>query len=239
MTPDGPDVWVFGYGSLVWKPEFDHTARVRARLDGYHRALCVFSLVHRGTPGRPGLVFGLDRGGACEGVAYRVARSDFDRVHRYLRARELTTGVYRERFHTVDLHLADVAGCDGDIPDRVRALCYVADRSHCQYAGWLNDNQRAELVRQANGLSGANLDYVVNTMRSLKKARVRDKGLERFAARLGASRLERCVGPADVLETRSRYRVGQRPFGVGPELVMLRRRRQRPYCGHYRKLLGL
>ena len=230
------DLWVFGYGSLIWKPGFNHTARVRARLDGYHRSLCVFSVVHRGTAGRPGLVFGLDRGGTCEGVAYRVAPSDFQDVQRYLRARELTTGVYRERWHSIDLHRAHAPS---GVPAKVRALCYVADHSHCQYGGRLRDAERALLVHGADGLSGANFDYVVNTVRSLQDAGIRDRPLERFVAGLGAGRHVQKFRNQDLVETRSRYRMGQRPIGVGPDLDMQRRRRSRPYSGHYRKRLGL
>ena len=90
------DLWVFGYGSLIWRPGFDFLERVPARLIGAHRALCVFSHVHRGTPGRPGLVLGLDFGGACRGVAYRVAAKKRADTIAYLRAREQATNVYRE-----------------------------------------------------------------------------------------------------------------------------------------------
>src|SRR4029077_12938186 len=90
------DLWVFGYGSLIWRPGFDHLERQPARLIGAHRALCVFSHVHRGTPERPGLVLGLDFGGACRGVAYRVAGKKRAEVIAYLRAREQATNVYRE-----------------------------------------------------------------------------------------------------------------------------------------------
>nr|MCU0831318.1 gamma-glutamylcyclotransferase [Rhizobiaceae bacterium] len=91
------DLWVFGYGSLMWRPGFVHEEALPARLTGYHRALCVRSLVHRGTPERPGLVLGLDKGGSCKGIAFRVTADRRDAVVDYLRARELVTNVYRER----------------------------------------------------------------------------------------------------------------------------------------------
>src|SRR5215469_11706625 len=90
------DLWVFGYGSLIWRPGFDFVERVPARLIGEHRALCVYSFVHRGTPEKPGLVLGLDRGGACRGVAFRIAEKNRAATVGYLRAREQVTSVYRE-----------------------------------------------------------------------------------------------------------------------------------------------
>src|SRR5437763_8595159 len=97
------DLWVFGYGSLIWRPGFDYLAREPARLIGAHRALCVFSHVHRGTPERPGLVLGLDLGGACRGVAYRVASKKRAETVAYLRAREQANNVYRETMRSVTL----------------------------------------------------------------------------------------------------------------------------------------
>src|SRR5687767_8101396 len=92
---DKNDLWVFGYGSLIWRPGFDFIERAPARLIGAHRALCVLSHVHRGTPERPGLVLGLDRGGACRGVAFRVAGAHRAETIAYLRSREQVTMVYR------------------------------------------------------------------------------------------------------------------------------------------------
>src|SRR5580658_5621769 len=123
------ELWVFGYGSLMWRPGFAHIERVPARLVGLHRALCVFSFVHRGTPERPGLVLGLDRGGMCRGIAYRVAAAARAETVAYLRAREQVTSVYLEAMRRIELE---------DQPRRqVRALCYTVDRSHAQYAGRL------------------------------------------------------------------------------------------------------
>src|SRR3954454_21993452 len=95
------DLWVFGYGSLMWRPGFEFIEQVPARLIGEHRALCVYSFVHRGTPERPGLVLGLDRGGACRGVAFRVPQKHRLATVAYLRAREQVTSVYREVMRSV------------------------------------------------------------------------------------------------------------------------------------------
>src|SRR5918999_497695 len=131
--PRGDDFWVFAYGSLIWRPGFAHLERVPARLVGAHRALCVFSHVHRGTPERPGLVLGLDQGGACRGVAYRVAARLLEDTIAYLRAREQVTAVYRELVRGIAL--------DGKPERRVDALCYAVDRGHPQYAGRLTHDR--------------------------------------------------------------------------------------------------
>src|SRR6266700_1381916 len=95
LAADHEDLWVFAYGSLMWRPGFPFVERVPARLFGAHRALCVLSHVHRGTPERPGLVLGLDRGGTCRGIAYRTTASERPETLAYLRSREQVTGVYR------------------------------------------------------------------------------------------------------------------------------------------------
>ena len=168
------DFWVFGYGSLIWRPGFAHVETRRATLRGYRRALCVYSFVHRGTPERPGLVLGLDRGGSCVGIAFRVPGELRDEVIAYLRERELVTNVYLERSVNVSL--------DGG--ERVSAVTYVADRSHEQYAGALDEEQAAAVVRGAAGQSGVNEDYVFNTVRHLRALGIRDRWLERVAARI-------------------------------------------------------
>jgi cation transport protein ChaC len=170
------DLWVFAYGSLMWRPGFAHLERAPARLIGLHRALCVYSFVHRGTPERPGLVLGLDRGGACRGIAYRVARAAGRETIAYLRAREQVTMVYREAWR--DVLLA------GEPERRVRALVYVVDRGHAQYAGRLDLEQQLHHVRQGHGHSGANRDYVLATVGEIEAQGFRDVGLHRLAERL-------------------------------------------------------
>jgi cation transport protein ChaC len=170
------DLWVFAYGSLMWRPGFSYLERVSARLYGAHRALCVLSHVQRGTPERPGLVLGLDRGGTCRGIAYRTPAKDREAILAYLREREQATSVYRETMRTVLL--------DGEPGRRVQALCFMVDRSHPQYAGELDLASRLHYVRQGHGRSGANRDYVLATVKELEALGFRDRDLHLLAERL-------------------------------------------------------
>jgi cation transport protein ChaC len=170
------DLWVFGYGSLIWRPGFEHVERVRARVIGLHRSLCIYSFVHRGTPERPGLVLGLDIGGACRGIAYRVAARHRAETLAYLRAREQATAVYRETVRVVWLA--------GNPERRIDAVCYVVDRGHEQYAGRLSHEQQLHLVRQGHGRSGNNRDYVIETVGALEALGIRDRELHLLAERL-------------------------------------------------------
>jgi glutathione-specific gamma-glutamylcyclotransferase len=175
------DLWVFGYGSLMWRPGFAYLERVPARLIGLHRALCVFSFVHRGTPERPGLVLGLDRGGMCRGIAYRVAAAARAETIGYLRGREQVTTVYLETMRQIEL--------EDHARRRVRALCYVVDRSHAQYAGRLTLAESLHHVRQGHGQSGANRDYVLETVRALEALGYRETELHLLAERLVGSQV--------------------------------------------------
>ena len=170
------DLWVFGYGSLMWRPGFAYVERVSARLIGLHRALCVYSFVHRGTPERPGLVLGLDRGGMCRGIAYRVAAAARAETLGYLRAREQVTTVYLETMRQIEL--------EDDARRRVRALCYVVDRSHVQYAGRLTLAESLHHVRQGHGTSGPNRDYVLETVQALEALGYRESELHLLAEQL-------------------------------------------------------
>jgi cation transport protein ChaC len=170
------DLWVFGYGSLMWRPGFDFTEQVPARLIGEHRALCVYSFDHRGTPEKPGLVLGLDRGGACRGIAFRVKAELRHATIEYLRGREQTTNVYREVMRSVWL--------ENEARDRVSALAYVVDRGHVQYAGRLNLAEQLHFVRQGHGRSGDNRDYVLSTVKSIEAQGFRDPQLHQLAAML-------------------------------------------------------
>jgi cation transport protein ChaC len=170
------DLWVFGYGSLIWRPGFDHIERIPARLVGEHRALCVYSFDHRGTPEKPGLVLGLDRGGACRGIAFRVAASLRHDTIAYLRGREQTTHVYREVMRSVWV--------DNEPRQRVSALTYVVDRGHVQYAGRLPLAEQLRIVQQGHGRSGNNRDYVLSTVKAIEAEGFRDAPLHQLALML-------------------------------------------------------
>jgi cation transport protein ChaC len=178
------DLWVFAYGSLMWRPGFAYEEAQHARLTGFRRCFCIYSVYHRGTRERPGLVLGLDRGGACEGIAYRVTAAQAAETTRYLRAREQVSGVYRETHVPVEL----IKG-----PHReVLALAYIVERAHPNYAGRLPLAVEARLIHGASGLSGANLDYLVSTLRHLNELDIREPALERLLSLIGphATRLQ-------------------------------------------------
>ena len=169
------DSWVFGYGSLMWRPGFQFRQRRPALLIGAHRSLCVYSWVHRGTRARPGLVLGLDHGGACRGVAYQVAGGARAEVLAYLRGRELVTAVYRETWRPIRLV---------DTGRIVQALAYVADTAHPQYAGRLPRQALLAHVRGARGRAGDNASYVINTAGHLSDLGIEDATLAWLAAAL-------------------------------------------------------
>ena len=172
MMRDSDDLWVFGYGSLMWRPGFDYEEKCPALVHGYHRSLCIFSHVHRGTPEKPGLVLGLDLGGSCHGLAFRVRPENRASTLDYLREREQVTSVYIEKWVTAE------------IGDRrmVDAVAYVVDTSHHQYAGRLPHHDLVRLVQQGHGISGANVDYIRATFDHLVSAGIPDPDLEALVA---------------------------------------------------------
>jgi cation transport protein ChaC len=171
-----PVRWVFGYGSLMWRPEFAYVDRQAATLHGRRRAFCIYSVHHRGAPERPGLVLGLAPGGAVRGTAYRVADADWSRVYAYLREREQPTETYVEASAAVRL-------ADGR---RVKALVFLSDRAHPQWAGLLDLEAQARLIAGARGLSGPNIDYLRDLVRHLREEGARDQGMERLLAKVEA-----------------------------------------------------
>jgi cation transport protein ChaC len=163
--------WVFGYGSLIWNPGFAHVSEQQGLLKGAHRSLSIVSHHHRGTVAQPGLVFGLARGGSCRGMVFEVADSDWAEVRAYLQQREQVTAVYRDVMRPVRL-------ADGRT---ISALAFLVDERHEQFAGRLDLDQQLAMVRAGVGLSGRNIDYVLNTAKHLSELGIRDRQLMALA----------------------------------------------------------
>jgi cation transport protein ChaC len=169
----GAELWVFGYGSLIWDPGFAVAERRIARLEGWHRSFCMRSIHHRGTPEAPGLVLALDRalGAACTGVAFRVAPGEEAGTLAALRERELVSSAYLEA-------LLPVHTDNGTL----QALTYVIDRDHVQYCGGLAMDEQARIIARAIGGRGANRDYLWSTAAHLAELGIADPDLEWLAA---------------------------------------------------------
>lgn len=159
----GEAYWVFGYGSLMWRPGFPFTEAHDAVLRGYSRSFCIYSMHHRGTAERPGLVLGLDKGGECLGRVFRVGAGHADAVTAYLDERELVNYPYLGRFLPVEID-------DGEATRSIVAYTFVADTGHPDYAGDLPLGKAAELIMAASGINGLNRDYLMNTVRHLEDA---------------------------------------------------------------------
>lgn len=155
--PGGADLWVFGYGSLMWHPGFPHVETRLATLHGFHRRFCVRSLRYRGTEERPGLVLGLDRGGSCRGLAFRVPAGEVPEALDYLHDREMMNDVYSPTHRTLET----AAG-------PLEALCFIVDRAHRQYTGRLTLEETAEIIAAAAGQRGPCSEYLANTVRHLE-----------------------------------------------------------------------
>ncbi|MFL5296698.1 MAG: gamma-glutamylcyclotransferase [Phenylobacterium sp.] len=162
------ECWVFGYGSLMWRPGFRFVERQAATLAGRRRAFCIYSVHHRGTYERPGLVLGLAPGGSVRGAAYRIAPADWADVYAYLLEREQPTETYVEARRNVRL-------ADGR---RVEALVFLSDVRHPQWAGALSLERQAELIGRSTGLSGRNTDYLRDLVAHLREEGVHDRSLE-------------------------------------------------------------
>ena len=173
MSMSENDFWVFGYGSLMWRPGFAYRAARRARLAGYHRSFCVYSHHYRGTPTAPGLVLGLDPGGSCDGLAFRVDAAEAADVKAYLDERELVSYAY----HPMTLPVATSAGA-------VMAYTFVADPGHRLYAGQLDIETAAETIMRAQGVAGLNREYLINTVRSLETEGFVEPELHRLLKRV-------------------------------------------------------
>lgn len=165
--------WVFGYGSLLWKPGFPYSERRVARLVGFQRRFALKSVHYRGTEENPGLVLGLDwrPGAECVGAAFRVRTADSREVRRYLYERELVSYSYFELKCPIEL-IGDDGGAERD-----QAICYVLDRTHRQYWGDLTLEQQAEIIAKAVGPMGPNADYLYSTVAHLAELGIEDEDL--------------------------------------------------------------
>jgi glutathione-specific gamma-glutamylcyclotransferase len=166
--------WVFGYGSLIWRPGFSYVHSQPARLEGWHRSLCVLSHKYRGTAECLGLVFGLDEGGFCNGVAFEVQDQLWPETYAYLTARELITPIYKEVYLTATLSNGT----------QIKVMTYVVDQSHAQYAGQKTEAEILAYVRQGIGEAGRCTDYVQNTAAHLRLLGIPDPELEHLVKQI-------------------------------------------------------
>ena len=178
LDPPGGDFWVFGYGSLIWRPGFPHKEARPAMLHGFHRRFCVYSHRYRGTPDCPGLVLGLTRGGSCRGLAYKVPEAEGEAVMDYLYEREMVLGVYDPTWLKLRL----------DTGETIRAAGFVVDPSHQQYAGRLSYDAMAQLILQGEGKGGTCLEYLRNTVQHLEALDMHDHALHRLLREVEARR---------------------------------------------------
>jgi len=165
------DLWLFAYGSLVWNPVLSYAERRVVTVHGFHRRFCLRSRINRGTPESPGLVLGLDRGGRCAGVAYRIPAREVEIELRLLWRREMLLGSYEPRW---------VLARDGR--ETFRALAFVVDRGGSGYAGRMHDADVVAILKRSRGKLGTGLDYLLRTADGLADAGVRDPYVSRLAA---------------------------------------------------------
>jgi cation transport protein ChaC len=163
------DLWVFGYASLIWRPEFDAAEQRSALVRGWHRAMRMRSHILRGTPEQPGLVCALMSGGACRGVVFRLPRSRAHEELDRLWAREMLTGTYDPRF----VPARTPAGI-------VPALAFTLSRRSDAYLGRIDDERMLHILRNARGRFGTTLDYLVETAQALRRHGVHDGEIERL-----------------------------------------------------------
>lgn len=161
------DLWLFAYGSLVWRPDFEYVERRTATLNGFHRSLCLWSRINRGTPETPGVVFALDQGGTCDGVIYRIAADQVKTIFPPLWQREMPSGAYNPKW--VDCHSHD---------EIFSALAFVIDPQNDGYVPSMPIEQLREVIHRAHGINGPCIEYVLQTAHALKHANIADPKLE-------------------------------------------------------------
>jgi cation transport protein ChaC len=174
IRPEG-DFWFFAYGSLMWNPEFEYLRRENARLHGYHRCLCLWSVEYRGSLEQPGLVMGLDRGGACVGQAYLISAQSAPEIIDKLNEREMITGAYQSSLKPLKLNSGK----------KVNGVCLIARQDHPQYAPGLDHQTIIDIVRKARGKRGSNIEYVLKTAHKMQELGMNDRGLKAILQALG------------------------------------------------------
>lgn len=171
--PGRGDVWLFGYGGLMWDPRIRYAAARPARIAGWHRSFCIWTLLARGTPELPGLALALDLGGACDGMAFRIMEGDIDEALRNVWDREVYTGIYRPRWLP-----ATVDGAEVD------AIAFTVEGMHPQYAGAMPADTAARYIARAHGENGACRDYLANTVRHLAELGINEPDLRDLLQRV-------------------------------------------------------
>jgi cation transport protein ChaC len=175
LRDGGEPVWIFAYGSLMWNPEMPFAERRPALLRGYHRSFCLYSRDYRGTPEHPGLVLGLDRGGSCRGIAYRLPEDGLGAAIDRVWAREMAGQVY-------DMRPVKVTTPQGGI----RAYAFTVRRNNQDYAGRLSLDAAARIIATAKGGRGTGRDYLANTVRHLEELGIADGPLHEIEKRVSA-----------------------------------------------------
>ena len=176
--PPGQDgVWLFAYGSLIWNPAIECTGRTLARIHGWHRSFCLSTVTGRGTPEAPGLVLGLDRGGACTGAAFHVAEPLVQEELSLLWRREMLAGSYQPRWVTVR--------GPGGVPF-ASAIAFTIRRDGPHYAGSLEHEELVRRLATASGALGSSAEYLFRTRDGLRSLGIRDRAVEQLAAAVEA-----------------------------------------------------
>ncbi|MEN9589871.1 MAG: hypothetical protein RLZZ481_1657 [Pseudomonadota bacterium] len=169
----GQDLWIFGYGSLIWRPEFEFVEQRAASLEGYHRSLCLWSRINRGTPETPGLVFGLEQTGVCQGMVFKIAGQNVEQTFDAVWKREMGTGAYLPSWLTCATPLGNV-----------KAMAFVIDRNGPAYVKQPPEDDLVEIICRAHGTYGSCFDYVTQTAVSLEAAGICDQHLAALTERL-------------------------------------------------------
>ena len=166
------NIWVFGYGSLIWNPSFNFDLRKQAHLFGYHRRFCLRTTITRGSPEKPGLVLGLDRGGSAKGILFRIPALIAARECDVIWKREMLSGAYLPSWVKVKTHNGKP----------IKALTFIIKRNHASYAAPMPDEDSVKIIAEARGIIGSNSEYLFNTEKALKAEDIKDNKLKKISA---------------------------------------------------------